>query len=135
MNRVNLTGRLTKDIDLRKTQTNKSVVSFTLAVDSREKDNEGNYKAYFINCVAWNQSAEFLNKYAKKGDMLGVDGRLTTRDYVAQDGKKVYITEVVCEEVQKLSWAMQPKEEKVKEDNGMFGNTYADIKSEDLPFY
>lgn len=135
MNRVNLTGRLTKDIDLRKTQTNKSVVSFTLAVDSREKDNEGNYKAYFINCVAWNYSAEFLNKYAKKGDMIGVDGRLTTRDYVAQDGKKVYVTEVVVDELQKLTWEKKDESVSQEQDNSMFGGTYADIKSEDLPFY
>lgn len=96
MNRVVLVGRLTKDLELTKTQTDKSVVKFTLAVD---KFGDG---ADFINCVAWNKSAEFLSQYAKKGNMVGVDGRISTRSYDDKDGRKVYVTEVVAEQVNLL---------------------------------
>lgn len=101
INRVILIGRLTKDIDLRKTQSNLSVASFTLAVDGNVKGDDGKYKADFINCIAWRQSADFLAQYASKGMMVGVDGRITTRNY-ERDGQKVYITEVTCDNVQIL---------------------------------
>ena len=94
MNKVILLGRLTKDVELRYTQNDKPVASFTIAVNRFfEKD-----KADFINCVAWNKTAEFINKYFSKGKQLLIAGRLQVRDY-EKDGKKVYITEVITEEV------------------------------------
>ena len=96
MNKVVLMGRLTNDVEVRYTQTNnKAVASFSLAVN-RRLDKE---KTDFINIVAWGSTAEFCNKYFKKGQQVGVIGRIQIRDYDNKDGKKVYVTEVVAEEV------------------------------------
>lgn len=98
MNRVNIAGRLTRDIELRKTQSNLSVAGFTLAVDNPFAKDERN-KAFFIDCTAWKQSAEFLAKYAKKGSFVLVDGSLQTRTY-DKDGRTVKVTEVLCDHVE-----------------------------------
>lgn len=102
LNNVCLVGRLTKEIDLRKTQSNKSVCNFTVAVNRRFVQ-EGQQEADFISVIAWNQSADFLAKYANKGTIVGVEGRLATRSYDDKDGKKVYVTEVVADHVQIIS--------------------------------
>lgn len=93
INRVVLTGRLTRDLELRRTQSGTSVVSFTLAVDRNFKK-EGQPEADFINCVAWNRQAEAMAQYLHRGSLIGVDGRLQTRNYENQQGQRVYITEV-----------------------------------------
>lgn len=94
MNRVEITGRLTSDVELRKTQSGLSAASFTLAVDKISKEQT----ADFIPCVAWRQSAEYLAKYGKKGNWCEVSGRIQVRSY-EKDGKKVYITEVIADDV------------------------------------
>lgn len=94
MNKVVLMGRLTKDPETRYTQNDKAVCSFTIAVNRRFKKDE----ADFINCVAWDKTAEFINTYFVKGAMIAVTGRIQTRNYEGNDGKKVYVTEVVVEE-------------------------------------
>ncbi len=91
-------GRLTRDAELKTTGNGTSVCSFTLAVNRRFKNADGNYDADFINCVAWRAQAEFISKQFKKGDMFGIVGNLQTRTY-EKDGNKTYITEVVVEEV------------------------------------
>jgi single-strand DNA-binding protein len=103
INRVVLVGRLTRDVEVRKTQSNLSVASFTVACDSRRRAADGSTQnqADFINCVAWRQTADFLGQYARKGAMVGVEGRLQSRSY-DRDGQKVYVTEVVCDNVQLL---------------------------------
>ena len=93
INRVVLTGRLTRDIELRRTQSGAAVASFTLAVD-RSFKREGQPEADFINCVAWNRSAETMAQYLHKGSLIGVDGRIQTRNYDNQQGQRVYVTEV-----------------------------------------
>ena len=98
MNKSVLIGRLTKDVELKTTQGGVSVCSFTLAVNRRFKNTEGKYDADFINCVAWRQQAEFICKYFTKGSMLALCGSIQTRTY-EKDGSKVYITEVVADEV------------------------------------
>lgn len=100
INRVVLVGRITKDPMLRKTQTGTSVVSFTVACN-RRVPSQGQ-DADFINCVAWNKTADFMSQYVKKGALLGVEGRIQTRSYDDKDGKRVYVTEVVAENVQFL---------------------------------
>lgn len=96
INKVILMGRLTKDPELRHTGTGKPVSNFTIAVDnSYGEDN----KADFINCVAWNKTAEFVSNYFSKGKMIAVVGRIATRSWDGQDGKKNYATEVVTSEV------------------------------------
>ena len=96
INRVVLTGRLTRDLELRRTQSGTSVVSFTLAVD-RNFRREGQPEADFINCVAWNRQAETMAQYLHRGSLIGVDGRLQTRNYENQQGQRVYVTEVVVD--------------------------------------
>lgn len=102
INRVVLIGRLTRDPELRKTQNGTSVCSFTLAVNRRQNQ-DGTQDAEFINCVAWNKLADNIQLYQKKGNQLGVDGRINTRSYDNQQGQKVYVTEVVAENVQFLT--------------------------------
>ena len=99
MNKAILVGRMTRDAELRTTGSGTSVCSFTLAVNRRFKNAEGNYDADFINCVAWRAQAEFISRQFKKGDMFGIVGSMQTRTYEKDDGSKTYITEVVVEEV------------------------------------
>ncbi len=99
MNKAILVGRLTRDPELRTTQTGVSVCSFTIAVNRRFKNAEGGYDADFISCVAWRQQAEFMAKYFAKGRMVGVVGSIQTRNYDNKDGQKVYVTEVAVDEV------------------------------------
>lgn len=98
MNKVVLMGRLTRDPEARATQSNTAVCSFSLAVNRRFKQ-EGQPDADFINVVAWAKTAEFVSKYFTKGQQVGVIGRIQTRNYDDKEGKKVFITEVVAEEV------------------------------------
>ena len=102
INRVVLIGRLTRDPELRKTQSGTSVCSFTLAVNRRQNQ-DGTQDADFINCVAWNKLADNIQLYQKKGNQLGIEGRINTRSYDNQQGQKVYVTEVVAENVQFLT--------------------------------
>ena len=99
MNKAILVGRLTKDPELKTTGSGVSVCSFTLAINRRFKNAEGGYDADFINCVAWRQQAGFISKYFSKGRMVGISGSIQTRSYDREDGQRVYITEVVADEV------------------------------------
>lgn len=94
MNHVILTGRLTKDPEIRYTDSKKAVASFTLAVDDG-RDSDGKRKAQFIPCVAWNKTAELIDQYFTKGKPLTVTGRITVRSY-EKNGEKRYVTEVVA---------------------------------------
>lgn len=102
LNRVVLVGRLTKDPDLRYTPNGTAVANFTLAVNRPFSNQQGNREADFINCVVWRRPAENLANYMKKGSMVGVDGRVQTRTYEGQDGKTVFVTEIVADSVQFL---------------------------------
>src|SRR5690625_144114 len=99
MNRAVLVGRLTRDPDLRYTPNGVAVANFTLAVNRPFTNQQGERDADFINCVVWRRQAENLANYMKKGSMVGVDGRIQTRTYEDQDGKTVYVTEVVADNV------------------------------------
>jgi single-strand DNA-binding protein len=96
MNRVVLVGRLTKDPELRTTASGLSQTRFTLAVNRRTSNPEGQ-NADFISCVAWRGTAEAIAKYLKKGRELAVEGRIQTGSYDAQDGTKRYTTDVVVD--------------------------------------
>ena len=128
MNKVTLMGRLTKDPETRYTQTNNTqVTNFTLAVN-RKFVKEGEQQADFINIVSWSKTAEFCSKYFKKGQQVAVIGRIQTRSYDNQEGKKVYVTEVIAEEVY---FADSKKESSnLQEENNDFQITSDD----DLPF-
>lgn len=102
INNVVLVGRLTKDPDLRYTSSGSAVASFTLAVNRTFTNQNGNREADFINCVIWRKPAETMANYSKKGTLLGVVGRIQTRSYENQQGQRVYVQEVVCENFQLL---------------------------------
>lgn len=154
INRVVLVGRLTKDVEVRKTPTGLSVASFTVACDRRgSRDQNGQKTADFINCVAWRQTADFLGQYARKGAMVGVDGKIQTRSY-DRDGQRVYVTEVLADSVQLLESKNASQSRQAQDNYGgydNYGRTYGsyeepvsaedfntgpalDISSDDLPF-
>uniref|UniRef100_UPI001BD3D908 single-stranded DNA-binding protein n=1 Tax=Streptococcus oralis TaxID=1303 RepID=UPI001BD3D908 len=95
INNVVLVGRMTRDADLRYTSSNVAVATFTLAVNSTFKSQNGEREADFINVVMWRQQAENLANWAKKGSLIGIKGRIQTRSYDNQQGQRVYLTEVV----------------------------------------
>lgn len=101
INRVVLVGRLTKDPELRYTSNNIAVATFTLAVN-RAFSRDNQQEADFLNCVVWRAQAENVSKYLSKGSLAGVDGRIQTRNYEAQDGTRRYVTEIVCDSVRFL---------------------------------
>lgn len=103
MNKVILVGNLCKDIELRYTINGNATISNTLAIKNDFKNANGEYDSEFVNVVFWKQNAEFLNKYAEKGNKLLVEGRLTTRSYDKQDGTKGYITEVMADKIEILN--------------------------------
>ena len=99
MNNVSLVGRLTKDPELRTISTGNTTCSFTVAVTRQFTNANGERETDFINCVIWGKQAENLAKYCTKGSLIGVTGRIQTRNYDGQDGKKVYVTEVAANNV------------------------------------
>ena len=99
MNKVCLTGRITKNIELKYNQNNVAITSFTLAVTRKFKNQNGEYESDFINCIAYKSTSELLNKYVKKGNLLGIEGRIQTRNYEDKDGKRVYVTEVIVDSI------------------------------------
>ncbi|WP_270234976.1 single-stranded DNA-binding protein [Lacticaseibacillus suilingensis] len=96
INSLALTGRLTRDVDLRYTQSGTAVGTFTLAVD-RQYKRDGEPTADFINCVIWRKSAENLANFTHKGSLIGVEGHIQTRNYDNNQGQRVFVTEVVVE--------------------------------------
>lgn len=96
INKAILIGRLTKDIELMQSKNGKKVVQFTLAVN-RDKDN-----ADFINCVAWEKTAELMNQYLQKGALIGVEGTIRTRQYQDKTDRTVFVTEILVNQVQFL---------------------------------
>ena len=125
-----LTGRVTKDIDLKVTPTGKSVCSFSLAVN-RKFVQDGERQADFINCQLWGKSAETLEKYGKKGMLIGVEGRLQTRNYTNQQGQTVYVTEVVAESFTFLE-KKQSNDQQQFNDFENYGGF--EVNDDDLPF-
>lgn len=137
MNNVVLLGRLTKDVEVRKTQTNESVVSFTLAINRRFKNSKGEYDADFINCVAWKQSADYLAKYSHKGDLVALNGTIQTRTYDAIDGRK-YITEVNADYLAIVSPKSNQDKVDTQNENIVVNEEkkpQIEITPDDLPFF
>lgn len=135
INNVTLIGRLTRDAELRYTPSNIATAQFNVACNRNFKNTNGEYDADFINCVMWREQAERFCNWTKKGMLVGITGRIQTRNYEGNDGKRVYVTEVVAENFQVLE----------KRDNTANQNStteqmppnYAnpmDIDESDLPF-
>ena len=97
MNKVIEIGRNVKDIELRQTSSGTSAVEFSIAVKRAFKNANGEYDSDFFNCVAFGKSAETISRYVKKGDMIGIEGRLQTRSYTNKEGRKINATEIIVE--------------------------------------
>ena len=145
MNQVNLIGRLTKDVELKRTSSGKAVTNFTLAVNRQFKTDNGP-DADFIQCQAWNKTAEVLEKYTSKGSQIAVTGSIQTRNYDGNDGKKVYVTEILVNNVQFLdskresnqqgqSYQNQANQAVSSQNSGYSSNdTVYDIMNDDIEF-
>ena len=123
MNKWAGTGRLTRDPDVKNTTNGKTVATFTLAVDRRFKNAEGQKEADSIPVVFWGKLAELVGQYLSKGSKIGVTGRIATRSYDAADGQRRYVTEVVADEITFLS---------SKKDGGSNANTQQQSNSEPI---
>ena len=99
MDKALLIGRLTRDPELRSTSTGRSVCQFSIAVNRNFTNANGEREADFINCVVWDKQAENLVKYQKRGNQIAVDGRIQTRNYEDKDGKRVYVTEILANNI------------------------------------
>ena len=113
INRVVLVGRLTKEAEYRVTPSGVQVATFTLAINRTFTNQQGEREADFINCVVFRKTAENVNNYLSKGSLAGVEGRLQSRSYENQEGRRVYVTEVVCDSVQFL----EPKSNNQQQSN------------------
>lgn len=134
MNKVILMGRLTKDPDMRGEGTN-LVARYSLAVDRRFKDNDGNYPTDFINIVVFGKGAEFAEKYLKKGTKVVVTGRIQTGSYTNKDGQKVYTTDIIAEDqefAESKSSGSQQENETVSNDDDFMDLTPE--QKDDMPF-
>ena len=141
INRVILVGRLTKDPEYRQTPSGVSVATFTLAVNRSFTNSQGEREADFINVVVFRKQAENVNKYLSKGSLAGVDGRIQSRNYENNEGRRVFITEVVADSVQFMDSKdsnqqnNQPQQQgQASTNNNPFSNKNADIDTDDLPF-
>jgi single-strand DNA-binding protein len=141
INSVTLVGRMAGDAELRYTPNNQAVATFRLAVNRNFKSQNGEREADFINCVIWRQQAENLANWAKKGALIGITGRIQTRNYENQQGQRVYVTEVVAEQFQLLE---SRKDREAGQSQGYSQPDFSrqaaantspmDISDDDLPF-
>lgn len=143
MNKAIISGRLVKDIELRTTPSGKSTIQNSLAVRNDYKNKEGKYDSEFINIEVWNNTADYLSKYATKGSKILVEGKIVTRNYIAQDGTKRYVTNVVAEKIELLDTkkettepepVAEPKEETPVNDPFTDFRNEVTITDDDLPF-
>ncbi|MDD4035925.1 MAG: single-stranded DNA-binding protein [Bacilli bacterium] len=111
LNQMVVVGRLVRDPELRETETGKKVTNITLAVPRSYKNTKGEYETDFIDCVLWTGIAESTTEYCKKGDIIGIKGRIQTRNIEVGENKRKYITEVVAEKVTFLSSKQKNGEE------------------------
>ena len=134
MNNVSLVGRLTKDVELKYTGSQTAVVAGTLAVNRQFKNANGEREADFINIVAWRKTAETIANYTSKGSQIGITGRIQTRSYDGNDGKRVYVTEVVAETVMLIDGKSNNQQPQPKQERPFNNSNPMDIDTLDLPF-
>lgn len=142
INNTVLVGRMVRDAELRYTPSNQAVATFSLAVNRPFKSQNGEREADFINCVIWRQQAENLANWAKKGALIGITGRIQTRNYENQQGQRVYVTEVVADNFQLLEFNKQNDQNHTQSHsqqpnfgrNEQMQSNPMDILDSDLPF-
>ena len=131
LNHITIMGRLTRDPELRRTQSGTAVASFSLALDRDVKNQDGSRSADFIDCVAWRGTAELVSKYFSKGRMVGVSGRLQIRDWTDKDGGKRWSAEVVAENVYFADSRKDDESQPVYSTPPSSGRDFAEISEED----
>ncbi|MFQ6322556.1 single-stranded DNA-binding protein [Lactococcus garvieae] len=137
INNVVLVGRIVREPELRYTPQNTAVATFTLAVNRRFKNAQGEREADFINCVIWRQPAENLANWAKKGTLVGITGSIQVRNYENKEGQHVYVTEVLADNFQMLeSNSSKTEKGKIKsnQDKDPFAGSPMEVSDDDLPF-
>ena len=142
MNQTCLIGRLTKDVELKYTPANQAVAQFTLAVNRTFKNANGERESDFINCVIWRQAAENFANFAKKGALIGITGRIQTRNYENAQGQRVYVTEVIAENFQMLESRNQQQgqqqgqatQQQAKQPDPFAGGAPTSLDDDSLPF-
>ena len=141
INRIVLVGRLTRDPELKRTDAGNSIATFTVAVDNRQKNPDGSRGTTFVPCVCFQQTADNVVRFTKKGALVGVEGRLNQRTYLRQDQSKATVYEVLCDNVQFL----EPKTEQIPNEEPVFDDQTAEpvqsknlesvnLPDDDLPF-
>lgn len=131
MNQTVLTGRITKDLELKYTGSGVAVLSFSIAVERNFKNQQGERETDFINVVAWRDTAENISKYFKKGDGIGIIGRIQTRNYENNQGQRVYVTEVVADS---FDFPIQNKRQGNNQQNTADNQQKSANNSNDNPF-
>lgn len=134
INNVVLVGRLTRDLELRYTTSNKAAVNFTLAVNRNFKNEKGELTADFIGCTAYGKQAENMARFLNKGSLIGVEGRISTRNFQGKDGKTVYITEVIADKVNFLESKKQGNNNQQAYPEASNVTDFYDFNSEYNPF-
>ena len=139
LNKVILTGRLTATPELRKTSSDVSVVSFSVAVQRQYKGPDGNYPTDFINCVAWRNTADFISKFFEKGQLIALVGSLQSRNYEDKTGAKRTAFEVIVDEahfVASKKDSSRPAAPEFKAPPVTGGNTveFEEVQDDELPF-
>lgn len=135
MNTVNLLGRMTRDVELKQTANGGSVGRFGIAVDRNFKNAQGEREADFINCVAFNKTAELINQYFRKGSKIALDGRIQTGSYENQQGQKVYTTDIIVNNFYFVDSAN--KNGQANQQSQQYNNPFGDSARKvdvDLPF-
>lgn len=136
MNKVIIVGRLTRDPEIKySTGENATAIArFSLAVNRKFKNDEGNYDADFINCIAFGKTAEFIEKYFTKGMAIGIAGRIQTGSYTNKEGQKVYTTDVVVEETEFVESKNKTTSENTATNNANVQSDFEESSEEELPF-
>lgn len=135
INNVVLVGRLTRDVDLRYTQSGTAVANFTVACDRNYRNAQGETQTDFISCVMWRKSAENFARFTRKGSLVGIEGTIQTRSYDNQQGQKVYVTEVLANNFSLLE-SKSVTEQRPSSNNNVIagGTTNFDGNSHNQPF-
>lgn len=137
MNKVIIIGRFTRDPEIKYTTGENATATarFSLAVNRRFKNKEGNYDADFINCIAFGKTAEFIEKYFTKGMAIGITGRIQTGSYTNKEGQKVYTTDVVVEETEFVESKNKGTSDNVPNNNANSNSDFEETVSDDeMPF-
>lgn len=130
MNAVQLTGRLTRDPEVRYTQGGVCIANFSIAVN-RGKDKDGKELVDYPKIVAFNKTGEYIEKYVKKGNLIAITGRIATSSW-EKDGKKYFDTQVAAERVESLEKKPEPKEEKPKDEEVL--SMFTMVEDDEIPF-